>query len=545
MRPFTTLLLVVSLCCSGGAAVKLNFDKAFYTPASEMILSIEGSQLPTKYELIISKNIDVVYAELGATDGTIKINAPLQTGGYGIDLKLEDGQTVSRGFSVLNHWTESPRYGFLTDFFPERCDIDRTMDYLAQFHINALQFYDWMYNYGDLVCEESEEYKDAWQRVRKISNSVLKTLIDKGHEKNIASMAYVAVYACDKETAEEHPGWLLYKQNNEDWEPVDFYKKILITNTLKDSGWTKFLLNECKKTLEFGFDGIHLDQYGYPKDFESFFVKDGKYVSYKTSQGFLEFINLLKQWTDAVVYFNYVDNWPKEIQSQAQTDAIYIEPWESCNTYEDLYGTILDAKERSNGKPVILASYIKGMMKNSILIADSVISISGGRRLEIGEPMRVLSGPYFPGADVVDSKFLDTLRTYYDFQVRYEDLLNGKFIDFPTELLKENFSVVPQNGKIWISIKKNPRGEFMVNLVNLTNARNSLWRNRRRTPQELRDIEITLPKQLLPLDGKFYFVTPDGMLKAEELQADILDTEVHLAIPYLKYWSAVLVMPPK
>jgi len=185
---------------------------------------------------------------------------------------------------------------------------------------------------------------------------------------------------------------------------------------------------------------------------------------------------LLKQETDSVVYFNYVDNWPKEIQSQAQADAVYIEPWESCSTYEDLYRMILNAKERSNGKPVILASYIKGMMKNSILIADSVI---------------------------------------------------------------------PENGKIWFSIKKNSRDEVMVNLVNLTSARNSLWRNRQRAPQELRDIEVTLPKQLLPLDGEFYFVTPDGKLKAEELQADVSDTEVHLVIPYLKYWSAVLVMPPK
>jgi len=115
--------------------MKLNFDKAFYTPASEIILLVEGPRMPAKYELIVSKNADVVYAELGTTDGTIKINAPLQTGGYGIDLKLEDGQMVSRGFSVLNHWTESPRYGFLTDFFPERFDVNKTMDYLTQFHI--------------------------------------------------------------------------------------------------------------------------------------------------------------------------------------------------------------------------------------------------------------------------------------------------------------------------------------------------------------------------------------------------------------------------
>jgi len=73
---------------------------------------------------------------------------------------------------------------------------------------------------------------------------------------------------------------------------------------------------------------------------------------------------------------------------------------------------ITDAKERSGGKPVILAAYLEGIKKHSIFLADSVIAISGGRRLEIGEIMRILSGPYFPGADVIDMKVLDALKAY-------------------------------------------------------------------------------------------------------------------------------------
>ncbi len=64
-----------------------------------------------------------------------------------------------------------------------------------------------------------------------------------------------------------------------------------------------FLLKSVKKTLEFGFDGIHLDQYGYPKDYTSLFLKNGEYKPYLTSKGFKEFINLLKKETQSPPVF--------------------------------------------------------------------------------------------------------------------------------------------------------------------------------------------------------------------------------------------------
>ncbi|OAA31572.1 hypothetical protein AT15_05725 [Kosmotoga arenicorallina S304] len=537
------LLVVILFSCFGGAVVKLNFDKAFYIPGSKMILSIDGIDDCVKYELKITRGTKIIHSEVGTTTGTIEINAPFEIGGYGIDLALS-GDNISRGFSVLNSWLDSPRYGFLTDFFPERYDIEKTMDYLTQFHINGLQYYDWMYDYGKLVYEEGDEYKDAWQRVRKISNTTLKELINEGHKRNIASMAYVALYACNREFGEKHPEWLLYKKEAESWVPLDFYKKILITNTLEDSDWTKFLIDECKKTIEFGFDGIHLDQYGYPKDLTSYMMKDGKYIPYRTSQGFLEFINLLKRETDRPVFFNYVNNWPNKIQSEAKADTVYIEPWESCNTYEDLYKMITDAKKRSGDKPVILAAYLEGIKKHSIFLADSIIAISGGRRLEIGEIMRILSGPYFPGADAVDMKFLDSLKNYYDFQVRYEDFLNGEFNELSDVNFEENYSTNPQKGKIWVSLKNSKQG-MMINFVNLVSARSSLWRSKQRMPEDFSNLFITFPKTFFPDNARFFFISPDGHVAPQEIKAETIGNKIKLPLLYLKYWSAILVIPEK
>ncbi|MDK2945740.1 MAG: dextranase [Thermosipho sp. (in: thermotogales)] len=539
------LLFIILLSSIGGANVKLNFDKAFYKPGSEMTLFIEGLEKPIEYELQISHGVTPIFYLNGTTSGIIKLEVPKETGGYGIDIKLSNELTISRGFSVQNHWTDSPRYGFLTDFFPERFDIEKTMNYLVQYHINCLQYYDWMYDYGKLVYDEGDEYKDAWQRVRKISNTTLKDLINEGHKRNIASMAYVAIYACNRELGEQHPEWLIYnRSNNSNLIPVDFYKKILLTNTLKDSGWTKFLINECKKTIEFGFDGIHLDQYGYPKDLTSYILKDGKYIPYRTSQGFLEFINLLKEETNRPVIFNYVNNWPNIIQDKAKVDAVYIEPWESCNTYEDLYMMITGAKEKSGGKPVILAAYLEAIKKHSIFLADSVIAVSGGRRLEIGEIMRILSGPYFPGADVIDMKTLDILKDYYDFQVRYEDFLNGSFEDLSDINFEENYSIFPKKGNIWVSIKNSKYG-LMINFINLKNLRSSFWRDKQRAPEEYYDLTINFPKNLIPENSNFYFISPDGYIKPQEVKKEVNNEKVKLSLPYLKYWSAILVVPQK
>jgi len=535
------LLVVILLSCFGGAIVKLNFDKAFYAPGSKMTLFIEGLDNPVEYELKISRGVTPILCKSGSTTGTIKLDVPQETGGYGIDIRLAN-ESISRGFSVLNNWTDSPRYGFLTDFFPERYDIEKTMNYLVQFHINGLQYYDWMYDYGKLVYDEGDEYKDAWQRVRKISNTTLKDLIKEGHKRNIASMAYVALYACNSELGKQHPEWLLYKKDGGSWTPVDFYKKILITNTLEDSSWTRFLIGECKKTIEFGFDGIHLDQYGYPKDLTSYILKDGKYIPYRTSQGFLEFINLLKEETNRPVIFNYVNNWPNKIQDKAEADAVYIEPWESCNTYEDLYKMITDAKERSGGKPVILAAYLEGIKKHSIFLADSVIAVSGGRRLEIGEIMRILSGPYFPGADVIDMKVLDALKAYYDFQVRYEDFLNGTFDELSDVHFEESYSTSPKKGKIWVTVKNSEQG-LMINFVNLMNARSSLWRHKQRAPEEYSNLTINLPKSLIPENSHFYFISPDGYIAPQEIKGEIIGDKIKLPLLHLKYWSAILVIP--
>ena len=67
--------------------------------------------------------------------------------GYGLDATLYDGagraQALGSGaLEVLEHWSQAPRYGFLSDFAPDQTDVLARCDALCRYHLNVVQFYD-------------------------------------------------------------------------------------------------------------------------------------------------------------------------------------------------------------------------------------------------------------------------------------------------------------------------------------------------------------------------------------------------------------------
>jgi len=538
---FTTIFLVSSsIFAAGGVSVDILFDKSFYFPDDTMNLKIlnvpKGSK---KIDIVVSKGIEKMYKSSKENNQSepidnISISVPSDIGGYGLDVFIDGKLLLSRGFLVLSSWIQSPRYGFLTDFDKSRINVDTNLDYLVQYHINSLQYYDWMYDYGYLVSEQ-DIYKDAWSRQKTISNTVLKELISKGHERNIYSMAYVPIYGVERNLGLKHPDWLLYQKNGDSYVPLDFYQKILITNTYKTSGWTQFLIDQCNKTLQFGFDGIHLDQYGYPKDFASMYLDNGQYKPYITSKGFIEFIDELKEKTKAPVLFNYVNNWPSEIQSQAKTDAIYIEPWESCNTYDDMAKMVNNAKEDS-GKDVIIAAYIEYTYEHTIALTDAVILVNGGRRLELGEYKTLLSGPYFPAdVGIPSEEFLKRLRNYYDFEARYKDFFDASEKDL--QLIGSSLSLIPRKGAVYYNIKGNSKYVF-INLINFSGVTTTLWRMETRKPELVMNLDITIP---LANVRNVYFASADNQLAFSKLSFSKTEEGIRIKIPQIEYWSSVLI----
>ena len=81
---------------------------------------------------------------------------------------------------------------------------------------------------------------------------------------NAAAMAYGAVYGAEPEYADEHPELVLRDKNG---DRVHLAELFYIMDIAPKSPWTPLIVNEFAETVrELDFDGIHLDQYGFPKE---------------------------------------------------------------------------------------------------------------------------------------------------------------------------------------------------------------------------------------------------------------------------------------
>lgn len=62
---------------------------------------------------------------------------------------------------------------------------------MNKFHLNVIQFYDWMYRHDDLVPRQ-DEFVDPMGRT--MSYKVIREKVAALHDKGMAAMAYGAVY---------------------------------------------------------------------------------------------------------------------------------------------------------------------------------------------------------------------------------------------------------------------------------------------------------------------------------------------------------------
>ena len=106
-----------------------------------------------------------------------------------------------------------------------------------------------------------------------------------------------------------------------------------------------------------GFDGVHMDQYGDPK--EALILENGKYVIRDLADDFGDLINETKEkYPEKQLIFNAVNNWPVDSVKKSREDCVYIEVWSPNDTYRDLYRLIAHARGTKDEKRVILAAYL-------------------------------------------------------------------------------------------------------------------------------------------------------------------------------------------
>lgn len=435
----------------------------------------------------------------------------------------EHGEPITTAFDVLETWTNSPRYGFLCDFRPGRKDVERILDALLKYHINGLQFYDWQYRHDQLIPPQPE-YLDPLGRP-----SSLKTINDfiaAAHQRRMAAMPYLAVYAASKEFAQSHPSWALYDEKG---SPYFFEDFLGLMDPSPKSPWTLHLLDQCRQILEkLPFDGFHVDQYGDPR---SGFSITGSSVDLPTS--FAGLVNALKaQHPNEAITFNAVKGWPIDALAATPLDFLYIELWPSTPYYRDLIRIVSEARAKSGCKPLVIALYLPANRPINIRLVDALILAGGATRIELGESERLLADPYFPKHEEISDDLKQVLRAYSDFAVRYGELIGPHAEDLV------NLTPSLPDG-IW-SLARKAGGWIVINLINTRGLEKPLWTEPHPPPEKLTNFAIPIY-----LEGEIqqvYCASPDSndpALMPVAWRSDGPSLEVQ--IPQLEFWTMILI----
>ena len=471
--------------------------------------------------------------------------------GYGVDLAVRDtsGQTLAVGhtaFDVLTSWTQAPRYGFLTDFAPGRTNVNETMAWLVRYHLNGLQFYDWMYRHDQFLTDQ-EPYLDPLGR--RLSLVTVKNLIAAAHERHIVAMPYTAIYAASVPFYEEHPDWALYQANG---QPYLLGENFLVyMDPRPDSPWVNHLFEQFDRVLrQTDFDGIHLDQYGDPKQ-----GYDSQGQRFDLAGPLAATINATKELVrfhrpEGAVVFNAVNNWPIETVASTDQDFIYIEVWLPHTLYRDLWKLIVNAQELGQGKPVVLAAYIDPARSRNARLADAVIFASGGYHIELGEPGAMLADPYFPNYGQMSNELAEVVRSYYDFAVRYENVLALGTHD-ATSIYESQVTIEGVNtdakrayNKVWPIVREGD-GVIGLSLVNLLDIVSPEWNGLLLADPTPLD-ELRVRYQTKQNVERIWLASPD----LASPQAILLDFNtgqndqgvyIQFTVPRLEYWDLVVV----
>lgn len=486
--------------------------------------------------------------------------------GYGIDIflycnvKLID--TFSSSFDVVSSWRKATRYGFLSDFYQKDEDDEEDVLNISKLHINLVQFYDWMYRHHELV-PSAPVFKDLMGR--ELSLNAVKGKIECCRRKGMKSIAYGAVYAASRDFYDDHKDWGLYDSGN---KPLSLGELFFIMNISRECPWHNHIIEQYKNAVyKVGFDGIHMDTYGFPKTALSRLNNENKveYLKYQFPLLINDTRRELQKIKDVCLIFNNVGNWPVHSVADAEQDALYIEVWKPYERYHHIKQIILEAKSLKMDKPVILAAYLKPFWdegfeafhraQTSFMLLTAVIASNGGYYLILGEKNGILNqGYYVKYTRINDDCFIRKIRDYYDFIVRYSNLffdydmedvsmthVDGDNIEYVFENFK--YSTYGEPDKVWVTVREKP-GHKTVSFINLTGNCEDYWNSGKNKPEPVKDIKVRMQ-----IDGEVegvFFASPDfSMGRASNVNYHVEDgyrgKVLVIDIPEIDIWGVLSV----
>ena len=531
-------------------------ERTSHRPGDDVVLLLDS---------LVAQRVSVVAKHLGdevrRSDDEVAVGrtrvslGTLAEGSYAVLVTAADGSTAASAVDVTADPLARPRYGFVTDFPPGRENGDEVADSLRAFHLNAVQFYDWMYRHASLLPPSdgghlplAGDFVDALDRA--LSLATVGRLVEATHAAGAQAIAYAAVYGAGSEYADEHPEEVLRHRDGRPWMLGDF---LWIMDVSRDSTWSRHVVSQMGEAVRrVGFDGLHLDQYGDPK---VAVTATGTVVD--LAEGFVAIIEAVRaELPDATLIFNNVNDFPTTTTALAPQDVTYIEVWSPHDDYADLVRLVDAARDRRPERPVVLAAYLAPFAEGSgpdqvaaAKLALATVWSAGGQYLLFGERHGVLTHPYYPNYATLGEEAVAVLRRFADFSVANGDLLFDPTVTRSTRLLwlgvNEDVVVAgapvspePTSGAIWVRVATSGI-RLVVTLVDLRSQQDPRWNVAKRPTGTAAGIRIRV--RVASAQPTARFGHPMAGPELTTLDVTVDGEYLELEVPEFDTWAVVLV----
>ena len=563
---------------AGQFLANINTDKAAYSPGNGVTFYVD---LTNSTASPFNGSVSTVISHLGyvttnlpsqaitslaAHSTTTKVFSwtPPTTDyqGYLVSISVTDGGSVvvdkgSSAVDVSSDWSKFPRYGYVSQF-GAALDAYNTVWQLKNYHLNALQFYDWQWKHH-VPYNPSNTWPDIANRT--ISRATVTNFIAAAHNYGLLAMNYnsygmaysnylsdgsgvtlaMGIYSTATASLANQYNYLL---------PGSWATPRLYQMNNRDTNWQNFIYSQEQTVFtNFAFDGWHIDTVGQHTAYDAagnLFTLD----DYNP-----DFINKAKAALGKRMTFNTVDAvGENQVAQSANVDVLYSELWAGNGNYVDFKTRVDNARSYGSKAPVFPAymNYNKtsGNFNDAgIRLADAAIFACGASHLEIGDDTQMLRTEYFPENTVKMSAALkSTLRVYYDFLVGYQNLLREGTVsaNYGASITGVTTSTNGSAGSVWLISRKN-LGNNLLQLINLLNNTSASWRDTNGTyaaPSTQTNLAVKMYYSGTIGAGKLWWASPDtNSGAATQLtftnSSDGGGSFVTFTVPSLQYWDMV------
>lgn len=311
-----------------------------------------------------------------AANGNTTVNwsvTPPSTDFTGYLVSITAGSsTAATAIDVSSNWTHFPRIGALTSYPSGTSSAQADADISTlerKYHINAVQFYDWMWRHENPVQKNPDgSLPSTWTAWNGdvISPATVKTYIAAAHNHTVAAMPYTMSYAAlqnYQSVSGVDPSWALdYQSSGQPWafemKPNQPNTNLYIFNPANPSWQNYITAKYVDEVNTMGFDGVHLDQLG---NWGAMTDTSGNPVD--VPAGLASLVSATRTALNAsasgkVLGINAVDGFGGDnVASGKKTDYLYSELWDNHETYSAIK-TYLDTQKSESGSiPSVIAAY--------------------------------------------------------------------------------------------------------------------------------------------------------------------------------------------